>query len=216
MDIKPEETVPQILLDDADFLRLMEAEYKNSNLAVDEIEKQKIWSSIKKKRPTKKNSIHHIWLLAATVLLACLPLLKFIPGEDELHIKGHGPEANVKLNIQLLNTDGRIEALEQPRVGQTLLFKVSSPTASHLALTLQIDADPPKLQLHAGSPVTGLDQILAADGQAFVYQVDQSGQTLKFCLLAARSGDDLQQQIQNLEQQWSRIGAKFCQTLVIP
>jgi hypothetical protein len=136
--------------------------------------------------------------------------------QDELQIKGHGPEANVELKIQLLNADGRPEAVDQALVGQTLLFRVSSPTTSHLALALQIDSDPPRLQFQTESPFIGLDQTLAADGQAFVYQVDQSGQTLKFCLLAASNGDDLQQQIKNLEQQWPRIGAKFCQTLVVP
>ncbi|HYX34672.1 MAG TPA: hypothetical protein VE954_16360 [Oligoflexus sp.] len=215
MDNNPRDETSQTLLDDADILRLMEAEYKNSQTPVDELEKQRIWSGIKRQLPTKRTKFHRGWLLVAAVVLGLAPLVKILDNQDELGIKGMTSETDARLEIQLLNVDGRPQKVEQGHVGQTLLFKVSSPTASYLALALQIDGGIPEVQFQLHSPVTGQDQILAEQEQAFVYQLDQPGQTLKFCLLATRNRDDLQQRMDNLMQHWPRIGAKLCQTLSV-
>ncbi len=202
------------LLNDADFLRLMEAEYQNSQVLVNELEKKQTWAAIQKKI-SSKTSFHRGWLLVAAALLAFIPFVK-LRQQDDLGIKGRGPEADVALSIQSLNAEGRPEMIEELKTGQTLIFKVSSSTASYLALVLQIDAGQPVVQFQVEAPWMGQDQILAVDGQAFVYQVDQSGQTLKFCLLTATNREDLQQKMANLTQHWPEIGAKHCQTLVVP
>jgi hypothetical protein len=216
MDNKPRDETSQTLLDDADFLRLMEAEYKSAKASVDELEKQRSWSDIRKKISTRKTRFHRGLLLVAAVILGFIPFATMMQKPDELAMKGHGPEADVQLEIQLLNAEGRPVTLEKILVGQTLVFKVSSPTASYIALALQIDSAHPEVQFQPERPIAGQDQILAADNQAFVYQLDQSGQTLKFCLLAARTREDLQHKMENLSQQWPRIGAQHCQTLVVP
>jgi hypothetical protein len=215
MDNKPPREKDSSLLDDADFLRLMEAEYKNSQTPIHELEKQKTWTEIKKKISAKRTRFHRGWLLVAAVILGFIPFVTMRHNQDELGIKGHGPEVDVQLEIQGLNAEGRPEMIDQPFVGQTLVFKVSSLTSSYLALAVQIDSGHPEVQIQTESPITGQDQILATEGQAFVYELDQPGQTLKFCLLAAHNRDELQLKIKNLVQHWPRIGAKFCQTLVV-
>jgi hypothetical protein len=216
MDNRPQDETAQTLLDDADFLRLMEAEYKNAPTPVDELDKKRTWSDIKKTISRKKSRIHPSLLLVAAALLGFLPFVKIIRNQDELGMKGTELEASVQLDIQLLNADGRPKAIEQLVVGQTLIFRVNSPTASYMAVALQIDAGQPKVQFQPESPITGLDQILGAKEQVFVYQLDQPGQTLRFCLLAATRRDQLQQQIKHLAQHWPRQGGKHCQTLVVP
>ncbi len=205
----------QKLLNDADFLRLMEAEYQNSQVPVNELEKKRIWAGLQKKVSSKKTRFHRGWLLVAAAILGFIPFVK-LQQQDDLGIKGQEPQADVALSIQSLDAEGHSGMIEELKTGQTLIFKISSPTASYLALVLQINAGQPLVQFQVETPWMGQDQVLAVDGQAFVYQVDQSGQTLKFCLLAAPNREDLQQKMKNLAQYWSEIGAKHCQTLVVP
>jgi hypothetical protein len=203
------------LLDDADFLRLMEAEYKNSAAPVDALEKRKIWAQLQKQiRPQPRGS-GKAWLLVAALVMGLVPFIRILDDKDELGIKGQAPRPQVSLEINVLNADHSLQKLEEAESGQTLLFKVSSPTASYLALALQVDQGIPDLRFRREDALIGRDQLLGQQGQTYAYQLDHRGQSLKFCLVAAADPKELDRLLNNLPQEWSRMGADSCQTVSV-
>lgn len=202
------------LLNEADFLRLMEAEYKNSAPPVDAVEKQRVWSHLQKQVRPQRRGFGKIWLLVAALVVGLVPFIGKLDDRDELGIKGQAPQPQVSFEINVLNADHSLKKLDVAERGQTLIFQVSSPTASYLALALQVDQGVPELRFRREEALIG-DQLLGQLGQTYAYQLDHQAQSLKFCLIAAADPQELNRLLERLQQEWPRMGADSCQTVSV-
>ena len=183
------------LLDDSDFVKLMEIEFSKTKLSIDELEKRKIWNKLEEKINRTRQRRYRHWIsigATALVVLSLLPVFFGTTNFDSTRIKGASEIYSPKLSVYALSDSGELlMTTGQNKVGESLVFKVSADHGGALALGLVKNNGELKIHFMTDSFHAGGRRLLQRDENTYAYMIEPLDQTLRFCVAMADNEADL-------------------------
>lgn len=230
------------LLNESDFVSLMEAELAASNPDRDDTSKQRTWNNIQSSlshtqhdtgntAQGQKKSISRITYysyIAATFLILAITLPVFFNDINPLNdgsnkniqqealerIKGINETINVNLTIYTLDKTGKlIHSNGQHNVGTTLLFKVHSPKNGIATIITSRNGNLSNNGFLYDISQKKLGQLLSHRDKIYGYMVEPTDKILQFCIFATESKTSLNAAISSLDRTWAHLDGSACSTI---
>ena len=205
------------LMDDKNFVDLMEAEYQQQKSIDDALEKQKIWNALEKKTNKSKNIKTWVPLAAvATLIITLVPGIFFKPTDDISRVKGSSQLITVSIENYLLKENGSISPLPAiVNAGDTIVFKTHLEAEGIIAFGYAKNDQDPAIRFITQRTAPGKLILLKREGRTFGYSVDTDDKTLQFCAIAAGSIETLLKSITDLPTVWKSLPANSCGSITI-
>lgn len=214
------------LLNNDDFVLLVESEFQNRGRPEDELSKKKVWDrlnsglfsdlspDILKAKHTRRSARLSL-AIAALLVISLAPLLWFIDGREETRFKGTGTTPYAALHAYSIDNTGVLTATTGSHAqGTTLVFKVDTTQPLVLGLAMMQNSIGPKLAFISEDTAPGNGRILQQDGNTYGYKLEPEDRSIRFCVVAAVTKTALQQQLVSLDQTWRGLPAESCIEIV--
>ena len=230
------------LLNESDFVSLMEAELAASNPDADETAKQRSWNNIQSSLNTTQSStgdthaepenansrIKYYYSVAASLLVLAITLPIFFntsnfPSDgsnnrnhpDALErSKGLNDVISINLTIYTLDKTGKlVHSNGQHKVGTTLLFKVHSSRNGIATVITSRNGHLSNNGFLYDVSQEKLGQLLSRRDQVYGYMVEPTDKILQFCIFATETKTTLNAAISSLDKTWARLAGSACSTI---
>lgn len=215
------------LLDDEQFMALIESEYHQQGRPLDELAKQKAWNALQSRindnasvgnpeqdiAKTVSARVSSVLSLAAAavMVLALVPMLSSYPVSTMERSKGADDFPLVNISAFALQSNGEIRGFRGAQApGTTIVFKVDLPRQYALALAMTKDNGRPEVRYRTTAVEPGMGQLLQAGGTVYGYRLESADQRLTFCAIAAENERKLGQRIRLLTRIWDSLPKASC------
>jgi len=194
----PKKNDSEKMIDDQDFLNLMESEYEREGQPLDQISKKKIWDSLNAEiKPTpgvwkNKNTAKILMALAACFVAVVATTQYFEPSRPESlggqRIKGMHGSVGYRIGMYLQEEDGDLIGLQDLSIkkeGDTVVPYVETDVSASVMLVRLVGDDQYEAVSSAEMTEAGREHYFARDGEAAGILVEPMVET--YCVLVADS-----------------------------
>jgi hypothetical protein len=220
---------PSPLLNDEEFVTIMEHEYQDLGRPQNEIAHKRLWNALESdlfssnpghepgldsqiSRTISESLVNIVSVAAAAVLLlSIVPLFSDNRLYSVDRIKGIGDFPLVNISAFVVKDDGELQAASgQLGRGTTLVFKIDTPKPVAVALAMSKADKPPQVRFRTDIMTSGAGQLLTDDGRVYGYELEVGDRQLKICAIASENEKSLSRRLRLIARVWNSLPDASC------
>jgi len=205
------------LINDDDFVELMEARFQQSLSHNNEVNKHIVWKKLKKQ--ISQTQFKQKWLPFASVamlIIAILPTIFLAPQDSTMREKGESTLQDPIIDVRKLSTLGKLIPLpESPNSNDTLILKAKLASEGVVALILEKNNNMANVRFISDKLTAGDSLVLKRKKRTYGYTIEPTDRRLRFCLLSASNYNLLKIKINQLNKHLALINKNACRLIEI-
>ena len=224
--------IDQPLLDDTDFVALIEAEFDVQQTPSDALRKQRIWNNLdshldeparKSKRFSSENPGITSFAVAAILMIVIIPALMLdrrfaLTDTIQQHERNKGQTLStpVSLSAYEYTVDGALLPFKGAnKAGKTIVFKAETDHIATAALILSRNNASPEVRFIGDISNTASMQLLHNDNKVYGYMLEPDDNLLRFCIVQAKNKTLLQREIRMIDNWWTSLPSSSCVNITV-